>query len=97
MPSKVGNEAVNIFLLHEAALSLSSECKRLRLSVTFFQDSRALVIPSQGRERCLTFPSSSLFNLELTSILFCLAVENTALGSILPVAPEIDDFHPPPP
>jgi hypothetical protein len=35
MPSKVGNEAVNIFLLHEAALSLSSECKRLRLSVTF--------------------------------------------------------------
>jgi len=71
MPSKVGNEAVNIFLLHEAALSLSSECKRLRLS--------------------------SLFNSELTSILFCLTVENTALGSILPVAPEIDDFHPLPP
>jgi hypothetical protein len=67
---KVGNEVVNIFLL-EAALSLARNASALGCRSPF-QGSCALVIPSQWKEKCLTIPSSSLFQLVIDKYLVLL-------------------------
>jgi hypothetical protein len=59
--SKVGNEVINIFL-HEAVGHFFS----------FFKIHLHSLYPASGKERCLTFPSSSLFQLVIDKYLVLL-------------------------